>query len=82
MAMNTALPFEILPTDVFFTDSPFDGEPQCFCSRCLQVIGEDDGSIRFWTQDGEKEWRYHPGCLGFKPVHPLATELTHKKELN
>lgn len=76
------LKFEIRPTDRFFLDSPYPGDPECLCSRCLKLIGEDEVPIMFWTQNGKKKWRYHAVCLGFKPDNSLVTELTYKKELN
>ena len=54
--------FEIRGTDTPFSDSPDVGDPDCLCSRCGLVIGEDNGHpIRAWTD--EREWRYHDSCL-------------------
>jgi hypothetical protein len=62
------LPFEILPTDRRFEDSPDDGTPECLCSRCGQVIEEKcSPAIRAWPERGNYEYRYHPHCVGAWP---------------
>lgn len=57
---------KILPTDRLFFDSPYEGDPDCICSRCLKPIKEGEGAIRAWPENGDYEFRFHPGCLGFK----------------
>lgn len=58
--------FKILHTDRRFTDSPDAGDPRCICSRCGQLINEDDGPVRAWPDDGSYEYRFHPACMGFQ----------------
>ncbi len=50
--------------DRVFEGSPDAGDPTCLCSRCLQLIREDQIPIRLLTANKKKEWRYHPECLG------------------
>ena len=71
------IPFEILPTDKHFYDSPDTGHRTCLCSRCGKLIPESQMAIRAWPSEpgdqgydsaapGGTEFRYHPSCLGFK----------------
>lgn len=47
-----------------FTDSPDAGESDCLCSKCYQVIGEDDVPIRFWPDPPDtRELRFHQACF-------------------
>lgn len=58
---------EILETDKHFTDSPDAGEATCFCSRCGNVITEDEVPLRLLSQTG-LELRYCDNCqrgMGF-----------------
>lgn len=50
--------------DRVFDTSPNTGSPECKCSHCAQVISEGI-AIRFFREDN-KEYRYHPKCLGIK----------------
>lgn len=67
----TEAPFKILPTDRMFKDSPFPGWPECICSRCGNLIMENQVPIRCWPESGKFEFRYHPECLGFKTFPDL-----------
>lgn len=58
-----------LETDKLFDDSPDTGWPECICSRCSQVIGENECPIRCWTvneknevDSNSKEYRYCEKC--------------------
>lgn len=52
-----------LDTDERFSMSPDAGLPECKCSRCGQLIGEEQVPIRVWPQDGsDTEYRYCEGC--------------------
>lgn len=72
---NEEIPFEIRFTDTIYHDSQDTGDPRCTCSRCGQIIPEDQPAIRVWPsgpQDfgydpgaiGGTEFRYHPKCIG------------------
>lgn len=55
-------------TDKLFKDSPDTGDPRCICSRCMELIPEDEIAIRIWPQDvtgkmKNTEYRYHLKCL-------------------
>lgn len=57
--------------DRLFDDSPDAGLPECICSRCGQVIGEETVPIRLFVLHGAKdrhgcEYRYHPTCVGIE----------------
>ena len=41
-----------------FTDS---GKKECYCSRCLNIIGENEVSIKLWTVN-LLEFRYCEKC--------------------
>ena len=62
-------PFDILPTDTKFSNSPDAGNPTCICSRCFLPIGEDDVPIRAWPEDSSYEYRFHPKCVGAVEVN-------------
>ena len=51
----------------WFTDSPDEGEPDCLCSYCLEVIEdneENDGpAIRMWRGGTAEEARFHDKCF-------------------
>lgn len=51
---------QILPTDTAFTDSPDVGSLKLLCSRCVKLIDEGTVPIRIWTDNYQKEYRYHP----------------------
>ncbi len=57
---------EILPDDTRWIDHAEEGEPDCLCSRCGELIPERVVAIRAWPEDGRFELRYHPECLGFE----------------
>jgi len=68
---------KFLPSDKFFRDSPFTGDPRCICSRCGKPIEEYDLAIRIFVgKEGREkrgrtweymgEYRYHPSCIGVK----------------
>lgn len=46
-----------------FNDSPDAGMPECKCSYCGFVIGEDDFPFRFWPEDASWEIRLHLTCF-------------------
>ena len=55
---------KIIKTDKLFQNSPDAGEPECICSRCGEVIDEEEIPIRAFVDDfrGGK-YRYHPHCF-------------------
>ncbi len=57
----------IKESDRLFTDSPDAGDPECHCSRCQKLIGEEEVPIRMLV-DGKYEYRYHARCLGIHEV--------------
>lgn len=63
------------PTDVRFLDSPDAGDPDCFCSRCGEVIEERCAPpIRALPAGGRYEYRFHPHCLGLEPCCSLEED--------
>lgn len=55
------------PTDTLFIDSPDAGHPACLCSRCGNIIGEDEIPMREWPSDVatsliSTEYRYCDSC--------------------
>lgn len=62
-----AIKVEVLETDRLFGDSPDTGRKTCLCSRCGELIEEEDVPIRIWpTVNGKVshyEYRYHSECL-------------------
>ena len=54
----------ILPTDRPFLESPDAGHPTCLCSRCEQIIGEEEVPVRVWPEDVSYEYRFHQNCFG------------------
>jgi hypothetical protein len=57
------LPFKILPTDELFTDSPFEGDEDCLCSRCGSQIPEEACALRAWVDEGRGgEYRWCDYC--------------------
>jgi len=53
----------ILPTDQRFKDSPFEGDPDCACSRCGGPIPEDACALRCFVDEGRGgEYRYCDYC--------------------
>jgi hypothetical protein len=47
----------------WFDDSPDAGDPECRCSFCAGLIGEEEGPvIRFW-HDVRLEARFHEKCF-------------------
>jgi hypothetical protein len=55
---------EILNTDKWFTESPDCGQPNCLCSRCGQVIKEEDcPPLRLFIHDAGAEYRFHLSCV-------------------
>ena len=65
----------ILPTDRIFDNSPDVGHPDCLCSRCGQLIREEELSIRCIREPG-KEYRFHPRCVGLEedPHYEIPSE--------
>jgi hypothetical protein len=59
-------PFDVLPTDQRFTDSPNAGDPECVCSRCGNPIPASGSPIRVFVNGGNAEYRYHPACVGMR----------------
>jgi hypothetical protein len=57
-------PFDMLPGDRIFTDSPDSGDPACLCSRCGKTIEGNIVPIRVTDPLGVTERRYHPACIG------------------
>lgn len=51
-----------ISTDKAFTDSSDTGDLNCLCSRCGKLIDENTIPIRIWTDNYQKEYRYHPDC--------------------
>ena len=69
MEVETRMILKFLPSDKFFRDSPFTGDPRCICSRCCKPIEEDELAVRIFVgKEGEYvgEYRYHPSCIGIK----------------
>jgi hypothetical protein len=60
--LSTRTPFIVGPALHWFTDSPDAGDPACRCSRCGQIIEEDDGPVvRLFKET--RELRFHPRCF-------------------
>lgn len=60
------LQLPILRTDKVFTASPNAGDPDCICSRCSNVIPQEQSPfLRCWPG---------PGDLGYDPSVPGGTE--------
>ncbi len=59
-------------TDVWFQDSPDEGDPACFCSRCHFPIRSK--AIRVFDRFNNLERRYHVECLHGVKVADLVGE--------
>lgn len=46
-----------------FKNSPNAGHPQCLCSKCGNLIDEDEGPIRCWSEKFDIEYRWHHECF-------------------
>ena len=71
MSQQRASPtqFQFLTSDRAFTDSPDAGSPACLCSRCGDVISEEQApALRVFDDELNVEYRYHITCAGFKPA--------------
>lgn len=65
------MPIKVLPTDTRFTTSPFEGDPDCLCSRCGNQIREDEFALRAWPKNDRFEYRYCDACqerMGFQRI--------------
>jgi hypothetical protein len=60
---------------VWFATSPDAGHPDCLCSACYFVIGEEESALRLWhrTSNGASvEARFCPRCVGYYGMTVLA----------
>ena len=67
--------FEILESDIEFTDSPDSQTPECICSRCKKVMMASP-VFRAWTENNT-EYRY---CTGLRVNDKCDDELNYKQE--
>ena len=82
----------IKSTDKVFQDSPDAGDPVCLCSRCLQVIAENDCPLRCWPEKGEvghdpkakggTEYRFCHSCCEKMGIHYAINEPDHEGPLD
>lgn len=56
-------PIEKRPTDEAYSDSPDVGLSNCTCSRCRNIIGENEVPLRAWDIVYDLEWRYCESCM-------------------
>lgn len=74
------MPIKILPTDTRFPTSPFEGDPDCLCSRCGNQIGEEELALRAWPEDAKAEYRYCDACQRGMGMHRIPYELGEDNE--
>jgi hypothetical protein len=58
--------FVVLTSDKLFFDSPDAGQPECICSRCGNMIKEDETVIRVFHLKINAENRYCEKCSGIE----------------
>jgi hypothetical protein len=74
------MPITVLPTDTRFRNSPFEGDPDCICSRCGKQIGEEEFALRAWPENGKSEYRYCDACQERMGLHRIPYELGEDDE--
>lgn len=63
--MEEEFGFQLHPGDWLFEESIAAGDPRCLCSRCHKPILEVDVPIRLFVPGlRDREYRFHPKCLG------------------
>jgi len=78
---------EIKHSDKLFSDSPYAGELECICSRCAEIIQDDEVPIRMWTQnekgevdENSQEYRFCERCQEKSGIILLKTDNDYYEE--
>lgn len=66
---NSIWKLDVRHGDKLFSDSPMAGDLDCLCSRCGEIIQEEEVPIRMWTtnengevDDNSQEYRFCEKC--------------------